>query len=301
MQNFLYYLVAGLTQGALFSLIALGYTLVYGIIKLINFAHGEFCMLGAYAGFGVYVLLRGHVDLWVLLPCVIVASGIAGAMIASITERVAYRPIRRAGRLSALLTAIGVSLLLQNSANFINNGNNISYAAPISQLGDRVTTIGTGGIRQIELAFIPAAILLTGTLWFLVQRTRLGRAMRAISQDIDAARLMGIDTDAVINRTFIIGGFLGGVAGTLIALVKIIEPMMGFMPGLNAFVASVVGGIGSIPGAFVGGHVLGVVQYLLVWLGIPTAFKDVASFALLILVLMVRPEGIMGKKEQMKV
>ncbi len=301
MGNLWYHLVAGLCQGAIFSLIALGYTLVYGIIKLINFAHGEFCMLGAYAGYAIFVLLAGHVPLAVLLPTIILASGLAGAVIGSLTERLAYRPIRQAGRLSALLTAIGVSLLLQNLAKFIHNGNPITYGGALGELAQRSITVGTGGIRAITFLYIPASIGLTVALWFLVQRTRLGRAMRAISQDLIAARLMGIDTDAVINRTFIIGGFLGGIAGTLIALVAVVEPLMGFMPGLNAFVASVVGGIGSIPGAFVGGYVLGVVQFLVVWAGVPTAFKDVASFVLLILVLMVRPEGILGRREQVKV
>jgi branched-chain amino acid transport system permease protein len=297
MGNLWYHLVAGLCQGAIFSLIALGYTLVYGIIKLINFAHGEFCMLGAYAGYAIFVLLAGHVPLAVLLPTIILASGLAGAVIGSLTERLAYRPIRQAGRLSALLTAIGVSLLLQNLAKFIHNGNPITYGGGGGGEGPRHKPRGPGG----RPGYSPASIGLTVALWFLVQRTRLGRAMRAISQDLIAARLMGIDTDAVINRTFIIGGFLGGIAGTLIALVAVVEPLMGFMPGLNAFVASVVGGIGSIPGAFVGGYVLGVVQFLVVWAGVPTAFKDVASFVLLILVLMVRPEGILGRREQVKV
>jgi branched-chain amino acid transport system permease protein len=301
MGNFLYYLVSGLCLGAVYSLIALGYTLVYGIIKLINFAHGEFCMLGAYAGYWVYLRLNGHVGLWLLLPLVILASGLAGALIGGLTERIAYRPIRDAGKLSALLTAIGVSLLLQNLANFIDNGNPMSYGEPLQALAQASVTVGTGGVRAIALAYLPASAVLTVGLWFLVQKTRLGRAMRAVSQDLVAARLMGIDTDAVINRTFVIGGFLGGIAGTLIALTAVLQPLMGFMPGLNAFVASVVGGIGSIPGAFVGGYVLGVVQYLVVWAGVDTGYKDVASFALLILVLMVRPEGILGKKELVKV
>jgi branched-chain amino acid transport system permease protein len=301
MGNFTYYLVAGLCQGAIYSLIALGYTLVYGIIKLINFAHGEFCMFGAYAGYFVYVQLNGHVGVWVLLPAVILASGLAGAAIGGLTERIAYRPIRDAGRLSALLTAIGVSFLLQNLATFVRDGNPISYGEPLQGLAQSSVAVGTGGVRAIDLAYLGASVVLTAGLWFLVQRTRLGRAMRAVSQDLVAARLMGIDTDAVINRTFLIGGFLGGIAGTLIALPALVEPMMGFRPGLNAFVASVVGGIGSIPGAFVGGYVLGVVQYLVVWAGVDTGYKDVASFALLILVLMVRPQGILGKKELVKV
>jgi branched-chain amino acid transport system permease protein len=301
MEDFQYYLVAGLCQGAIYSLIALGYTLVYGIIKLINFAHGEFCMVGAYAGYYAYVTLNGHVNMWVLLAAVILISGLAGAAIGGLTERIAYRPIRDAGRLAALLTAIGVSFLLQNLANFVRNGNPLAYDEPLASLAQHSVTIGAGGVRAIQFAYLGASIVLTVGLWFLVQRTRLGRAMRAVSQDLTAARLMGINTDAVINRTFVIGGFMGGIAGTLLALISVVEPLMGFMPGLNAFVACVVGGIGSIPGAFIGGYVLGVVQYMVVLAGVGTGYKDVASFGLLIMVLMIRPEGILGRKELVKV
>jgi branched-chain amino acid transport system permease protein len=145
------------------------------------------------------------------------------------------------------------------------------------------------------------AVLSCAMLWFIVMRTRFGRAMRAVSQDPDAAALMGIDTDAVIRRTFVLGGFMAGVAGTLIAFQSVIEPLMGFMPGLKAFVAAVLGGIGSIPGAIVGGFSLGVIESLAVWLGVPTGYKDVAAFVILILVLVIRPSGLMGHSEREKV
>lgn len=301
MDDFLYYLTAGVCLGALYALIALGYTLVYGIIKLINFAHGEFFMVGAYVGFGLFLLLAGMCPLWVLVPLVLLGSGLSGALVAGVTEMVAYRPIRRFGRLAALLTAIGVSFLLQNLATFIRNGNPQSYRGEIEALCQRGVKVGSGGIKLIEFFYIPASVLLTLVLWYVVRKTRFGKAMRATSQDYDAARLMGIDTNAVIRRTFLIGGFLAGVAGTLWSLARVIEPTMGFLPGLNAFVAAVVGGIGSVPGAVLGGYLIGILQYMVQWAGIPSAYKDVASFVLLILVLVIRPQGILGGARREKV
>jgi branched-chain amino acid transport system permease protein len=299
--NFLYHLAAGVSLGAIYSLIALGYTMVYGIIKLINFAHGEFCMVGAYAGLGVYLLVGEALPAWLAIPIVFLAAGVAGGLIGGVTERVAYRPIRRAGRFSALLTAIGVSFLLQNLANFVENGNPQNYAGWLGTLVRQSLDVGSGGIRKIELYCIPAAILLAVALWFIVHKTRFGRAMRAVSLDLAAAKLMGIRTDRVISRTFIMGGFLGGLAGALVGVTAVVEPMMGFMPGLNAFVAAVVGGIGSIGGALLGGFALGIIQYLVVWAGVPTGYKDVASFVMLILILVIRPQGILGKAEGQKV
>lgn len=285
----------------MYSLIALGYTLVYGIIKLINFAHGEFCMVGAYAGLGVYVYLGNSMSLWVVVPAVLLASGVAGAIIGAISERVAYRPIRNAGRLSALLTAIGVSLLLQHAATFIDNGNPQAYSGRMAEFVQTPVKVGSGGIKAVELAFIPAALLLAAGLWYVVQKTRFGKAMRAVSLDMPAARLMGINVDRVIGRTFMVGGFLGGIAGTLLGATKVVAPTMGFMPGLNAFVAAVVGGIGSIGGAMLGGFSIGIAQYMLVFAGVPTEYKDIASFAMLIAVLILRPQGILGRKEAEKV
>jgi branched-chain amino acid transport system permease protein len=301
MDKFIYYLAAGICQGAVYSLIALGYTLVYGIIKLINFAHGEFYMAGAYAGFLVYSLLPMHISPWLSIPLIMLASGVAGALVAALAERVAYRPIRARGRLAALLTAIGVSFLLQNLANFIRNGNPQSYGGPIEELAQYSVPVGSGGIQVMTFVCIPASLLLTFGLWYIVRGTRFGKAMRATSQDLTAARLMGIDTDAVIRNTFVVGGFLAGLAGSLVAMVTVVEPMMGFVPGLNAFVAAVVGGIGSITGAMVGGYLLGIIQYMVVCAGVPSSYQNVASFVLLILVLVVRPEGILGKKTVEKV
>jgi len=285
----------------MYSLIALGYTLVYGIIRLINFAHGEFCMVGAYAGLGVYLLAGERVWPWAVLPMVLLASGLAGAAIAGVTERVAYRPIRGAGRFSALLTAIGVSLLLQNLANFIDSGNPQAYRGWLGEWTSRSVPVGAGQVRIFALWCIPAALLLAAGLWLIVHRTRLGRAMRAVSMDLAAAKLMGIPTDRVISRTFLMGGFVGGVAGSLGGITATVAPMMGFLPGLHGFIAAVVGGIGSIGGAMIGGFLIGIVQYLVVWAGVPTGYKDVASLVILILILVVRPQGILGRPEREKV
>jgi branched-chain amino acid transport system permease protein len=300
-----YYLISGLGWGAIIALVAVGYTLVYGIIKLINFAHGEFYMVGAYAGFGVYLLMPPSLPVWLAIPAIVLASGVAGALIAALAEAVAYKPIRRSGRLAALLTAIGVSFLLQSLFNFVKSAQSLQYPTAVrgsvGELCQRAVLVGGDGITIIRFVYIAVALAFCALLWFIVMRTRFGRAMRAVSQDADAAALMGIDIDSVIRRTFILGGFMAGVAGTLIAFQSVIEPMMGFMPGLKAFVAAVLGGIGSIPGAIVGGFSLGIIENLAVWLGVPTGYKDVAAFVILVLVLVIRPSGLMGQAEREKV
>ena len=305
MNDFLYYLTQGICTGAIIALIALGYTLVYGIIKLINFAHGEFYMAGAYAGFGCFCLLPAGVSPWLAIPLVVLVSGLASAGVAAITERIAYRPIRGSSRLAAVLTAIGVSFLLQNLFAFVHHGEALQYPCAVTgsvgELCQRSVTLFGGGIKIVHLGFVVACVGLTIGLWWIVARTSFGRAMRALSQDMDAAALMGIDTDRVIRNTFILGGFLAGVAGALVALQGVVEPMMGFMPGLKAFVAAVVGGIGSIPGAVLGGFLLGIVENLTVWAGVPTPYKDIVAFVLLIVILVVRPRGLFGRAEGEKV
>jgi branched-chain amino acid transport system permease protein len=299
--EFAYYLVAGLCLGAMYGLIALGYTLVYGIIKLINFAHGEIFMVGAYAGFGAYVVVGEHLPGWLSVACVLGAAAIAATIAAGLIEFIAYRPLRRAGRLAALLTAIGMSFLLQELANFIRGGNPQVFFGPAAELAAASVAIGPSGVKWLEVAYLPASIVLTGLLMWMVHRTRFGRAMRAVSQDHTAAVLMGIPTGRVIRRTFMVGGFLAGIAGGLWGLTYNVRPTMGFLPGLNAFVAAVVGGIGSVPGAVVGGFLIGVLQYMVVYFGVPSDYKDVASFVVLILVLLVRPQGLLGREEIMKV
>ena len=313
MDDFLFFLVSGICYGSIIALIALGYTLVYGIIKLINFAHGEFFMVGAYAGYGLFEMLKKisvvpeEPSLFqaVLIICLLVfVSGIAGAAIAVLTEWIAYKPIRKSGRLAALLTAIGVSFFLQSLFNFVNNAQPLQYASDAGTIGgycQQSISIGGTGIYAIRFVFIPITVILTAGLWFIVMKTNFGKAMRAVSQDPDAAALMGINADSVIRKTFILGGFLAGVAGTLIAFQGTINPTMGFQPGLKAFVAAVLGGIGSIPGAVLGGYCIGIMDNLIVWLGVPTSYKDISTFLLLILCLVIRPQGILGKPEREKV
>jgi branched-chain amino acid transport system permease protein len=305
MSDLPFYVISGICVGAIYALVAVGYTLVYGIIKLINFAHGEFYMVGAYAGFGVFCLLPATLSPWVAIPAMLLASGAAGAAIAGATERVAYKPIRRAGRLAALLTAIGVSFLLQNLFAFVANAQPLQYPTTaigsVGEICQRTVRIGGDGVTVVKFAYLGVAVLFSAVLWFVVMRTSFGRAMRAVSQDADAAVLMGVDVDRVIRNTFLIGGFMAGTAGTLIALQSVTEPMMGFIPGLKSFVAAVLGGIGSVPGAIVGGLALGLIEGLAVWAGVPTGYKDVAAFVILILVLVIRPQGLMGKLVKEKV
>jgi branched-chain amino acid transport system permease protein len=305
MNDFLFFMTSGLCIGAIYALIALGYTLVYGIIKLINFAHGEFYMVGAYAGFGIYLLLPSALPVFITFPVIILSSAVAGILIALITEQVAYKPIRKSGRLAALLTAIGVSFFLQNMASFINKANPLQYSSDkVGSLGEicqRSVNIGGSGIKIIQFAYIPVTIILTLILWYIIMKTKLGRAMRAVSQDPNAAALMGINVDSVIRKTFMLGGFMAGIAGTLVGVQSLIEPMMGFMPGLKSFISAVLGGIGSIPGAVIGGFLIGVIENMIVWCGVPSGYKDICAFIVLILVLVVKPQGILGKAAREKV
>lgn len=301
MDNFLFYLLSGISFGAIVALIAVGYSLVYGIIKLINFAHGEFYMVGAYAGLFYYELLNDATPTWAAVIGVLLVSGSAGAAVAGLAELVAYRPIRNAGRLSALLTAIGVSFLLQSAFGFVRGAQPQTYRGALGEACQATVRIGGQGYYVIYAAYLAAAAAMAAGLWWIVMRTRFGRAMRAVSQDSAAAALMGVNVDSVIRRTFLLGGALAGIAGTLVALPTAIAPTMGFLPGLKAFAAAVVGGIGSVPGAVIGGFLIGVTENMLVWAGVPTSLKDVAAFGVLILVLVVRPQGLLGRPEREKV
>ncbi len=320
--DFVYYLVYGLCVGAVYALIALGYTLVYGIIKLINFAYGEFYMAAAYAGFGAFVCLfpAETASPWLAVPVVLVVAGAAGGAVAVVAERVAYKPIRRAGRLAALLTALGLSFFLQNLFVLVNRGEPMSYRG---RLGAWVQTTvdeavvarfadvlpgpaaflhaSLGHIKLINLAYLPIVGLLTWALWLVVHRTGFGRAMRAVSQDPEAAALMGVDIDRVVRGAFLLGGVLAGVAGALNGLQFGVSPFMGFQPGIKAFIAAVVGGIGSIPGAVVGGLTIGLTENLVLLTGIDSGYKDVACYVVLTLVLLARPQGLLGRPESEKI
>jgi branched-chain amino acid transport system permease protein len=294
MQRWLQYTVNGLTIGSFYALVALGYTMVYGVIRLINFAHGEFFMIGAFIGWSVLSGLAGAgwpvgVVLGVGLLVSMAATGVLGV----IAARVAYQPLLRAPRLSILISALGLSLALQYSVEGIYGPGFESYP---SVLRGRAFSIGDVGVTVSQLAIAAAAVALMAALHRFVQRTAMGTAMRALAMDQDAARLMGIDVERVILLTFFIGTSLAAAAGFLSGVYYgQINFLMGFLLGLRAFTAAVLGGIGNIPGAMVGGFVIGLLESYAAGYG-SGAWKDVAVFGVLIAVLVVRPSGIFGER-----
>lgn len=361
--SFLDYFSIGLGRGAIYAFIALGYTMVYGVIRLINFAHGEFVMVGAFAGY--FVLRDGGIERWalpapwpVLLSYVaaLLAAALVSGLLAVTAEALCYRPIRKAGRIAALLTAVGLSLFLQNTARQISAIGPTQRPWPAPRTWASVADVPvpadanyyelrsfpdpTGGgvvqkeklvvakgyeIRPIDVDRLANAgdrpvfrkvdidprlvdrvvIVMLGVagfvLWWLVQRTRTGRAMRAVSEDMPAARLMGVNVNAIVAATFFLGAFLAGLGGVaLCAHDGLVDPLTGFMPGLKAFIAAVLGGIGSIPGAIVGGLFLGVLENLF-GAFISTQWKDALAFVVLVGVLLIRPTGLLGKVRREKI
>ena len=285
-------LVNGISLGSIYALIALGYTMVYGIIKLINFAHGDVFMLGAFIGFYAIARWEMHFILALLLSMALCA------IIGVVIERVAYKRLRNATRIAALITAIGVSLLIEYTVIFFRGASPEAYPTVIE---NRNIEIFGAQISVQALLILAIAIILMLLLQFIVHQTKIGKAMRAVSHDADAARLMGINVDNTISATFAIGSALAGAAGVIFGIYYTrIEPLMGVMPGLKAFVAAVLGGIGIIPGAMVGGLVLGVVETVVSALGY-SLWRDAAAFVILILILIIRPSGIFGKNIREKV
>jgi len=298
--EFLQQLVNGVTWGSVYALIALGYTMVYGILRLINFAHGDVYMLGAFFAYysarwlGAAQHPTPGLALLVLLVSMI-GCGIVGAVI----ERCAYKPVRRSSRLAALITAIGVSLLLENGGQLLFGADPKFFPQIIPAhniaLGRGVTISN----QQIIILVVSLALMLL--LRLIVLHTRVGKAMRAVSYNHTAAALMGISVDRIITFTFVLGSMLAAAAGVLVALQNPkIEPYMGIMPGLKAFVAAVLGGIGNIPGAVIGGLVMGIAEVLVVGYLSPT-WRDAIAFVLLIVILLVRPAGILGRHTAEKV
>jgi branched-chain amino acid transport system permease protein len=293
-------LVNGTVLGATIGLIALGYTMVYGIIQLINFAHGEIFMIGAFSGLYAYThvipeSLRDNTA--VALPVVMLAAMAASTAVAMLAERFAYRPLRHAPRLAPLITAIGVSIALQEAVRlFYPRGKDVqSFPRLIS---DKTFEIGDVTIAWTSVFTVVTAIVLMIALEGFVNRTRLGKAMRATSQDPETARLMGIDTDKVIVVAFALGGALAGVAGVIQGIrVVQIDFQIGFVAGIKAFTAAVLGGIGNIRGAVLGGFVIGIVEALATeYVPQGSAWKDVWAFVVLILVLTLRPQGLLGER-----
>ncbi|MEO7038120.1 MAG: branched-chain amino acid ABC transporter permease [Polyangiaceae bacterium] len=298
MTQFLQQIINGLSLGSIYALIALGYTMVYGILKLINFAHGEVFMVGAYTGYyaagalGIAAFEERHQSFPLYLALlVLIAAMAAAALLGVLIELFAYRPVRNAPRLTPLITAIGMSLFLQNAAMLVFSPNPRRYPAVLSEV--RFELFGVI-VTNIKLTIFVVALSLMLGLHLFVQRTWTGRAMRALSFNIDAAKLMGIDTNRVIRSTFAIGSALAAAGGILFGLDQItINPLMGVLTGLKAFVAAVLGGIGSIPGAVVGGLLIGLAEQLTAGYLSPE-YRDAITFVILILILLLKPEGLLG-------
>lgn len=286
-------IIDGLVRGGVYALIALGYTMVYGVLQLINFAHGDIFMVGAFTAFFVARRLGPAAAQPAGLVLVVGSSIVACVILGVAIERLAYRPVRNAPRLTALITAIGVSLLLENGGQKLWSPDPRTFPTLVP---DRVVAhLGPATIRSQQVLILVATALMLAGLQFFVSRTRPGRAMRAVAFRRDAASLMGINPDRIITLTFAIGCGLAGIAAVLVGVYDTsIDPLMGLMYGLKAFVAAVVGGIGSIPGAAVGGLILGVVEMLVA--GSPLSqYRDAIAFALLVGVLLFRPAGVLGK------
>ncbi|MGM0432882.1 MAG: branched-chain amino acid ABC transporter permease [Spirochaetota bacterium] len=303
MAEFIQHFLNGLTLGGIYALIALGYTMVYGILKFINFAHGEILMVGAYVGLFSFNFLMGETPfgIWLLVLFFIamLIGMAASAVLGMIIERVAYKPLRKATRLAPLLSAIGVSFILSNLAAFIWGTKSRKFPYPFNN-----TSFDIGGvsITPHQILILVVTVVLMSALKIYIDKTRMGKAMRATSLDQDVAALMGVNVNRVISLTFAIGSALAATAGILVALDYKVYPTMGAMAGLKAFIAAVVGGIGNITGAMVGGIILGLLEtFGVAVLGIPQGLKDTIAFGVLIIILLLKPEGLLGKAEREKV
>jgi branched-chain amino acid transport system permease protein len=287
-------LINGLSNGAIYALIALGYTMVYGILRLINFAHGEVFMLGAFAGVWVQRWL-GPSSGWLGLFVAAAGAGLASAFAALIIERVAYRPLRGKPRVIALITAIGVSILLQNVVALATNSQPAFWRPVFVDQKDVALYAIEPYLTWADAFVIVGAIVLMMLLQYVVYGTKMGKAMRAVSQNLDVAALMGINVNKVIAFTFLLAGLLAGGCAVLVGQKNgKVEAVMGLMPGLKAFVAAVLGGIGSIPGALIGGIMLGFIETF-VAAYISSSYRDAIAFSILIVVLLARPSGIFGR------
>lgn len=292
MDQFLQQVVNGLSLGSIYALLALGYTMVYGIIKLINFAHGEIYMVGAYVG---YTAIQN----WGLglIPALFVAMTFC-AVLGVLIERVAYRPLRNATRIAALITAIGVSFLLQYVMILLMGPDVRTFPETVPA---KIFKFGGVQINEQQIYIFVISIILMFLLQFIVKKTKMGKAMRAVSVDSDAAKLMGINVDTTISFTFALGSALAGAAGVLVGVYyNSINPLMGAVPGLKAFVAAVFGGIGIIPGAMLGGLSIGVTEIMVSGYA-SSLIKDAVVYAILILVLLIKPSGLLGKNKKEKV
>ncbi len=302
MSAFIQHTINGISLGAIYALIALGYTLVFGILQFINFAHSEIFMLGAYSGFYFGRALgsgdgqRQGIGIFLL---VLFCSMATTALIGFLVEKLAYRPLRKAPRINVLITAVGVSMLFQFGAQMLFGPN----PRPFPTLIDLNTTIHFGEVQvdPIQILVCVVAFVLMLALEFILFRTKVGKAMRAVSHDHNVALLLGVNVDFIISLTFVIGSALAGAGGVLFGLAyPKIEPLMGMLPGMKAFVAAVFGGIGNVRGAVVGSIIMGLSEQYIVVYGVPT-LRDALAYAMLIGILIFRPKGLFGKTQAEKV
>jgi len=294
-------LANGIAWGSIYALIALGYTMVYGILRLINFAHGDVYMVGAFAAYFLALWTgAGGVNASPLAAVlVLLGAMLFCAILGMAIEFFAYRPVRRSSRITALITAIGVSLLLENVGLRVFGADPKFFPQLIAPR--RIELPGGVLVTNHQITVVVVSILLMIGLTLFVQRTRTGKAMRAVSFNRDAASLMGIPVNRIITITFAIGSALAAAAGVLVGLTNPkIEPLMGIMPGIKAFVAAVLGGIGSVPGAVIGGLLMGVSEYLVVGY-VSSTYRDGIAFVILILVLLIKPAGLLGRNVAEKV
>ena len=305
MTEFLQQLINGLSLGSIYALIALGYTMVYGILKLLNFAHGDVYMVGAYIGFVVLEIFGGAHDLSVpvvvLLFFMFVAASLGCGYLGVAMERFAYRPLRNAPRIAPLITALGISFVLENTILLLFGGFVRSYNTNAFIPFSTGITIGGVQIDLVQILTIVGSVVMMYGLWLIVNRTTLGKSMRAVASDREAAEMLGIDVNRTIALTFFIGSAMAGIAGVMTGLaINQITNTMGFLAGLKAFTAAVVGGIGSIPGAMLGGIFIGLCEsYSASY--ISSQYSDLIVFGILIATMLVRPQGIFGQRPLQKV
>jgi len=305
--TFIQLTIDALTLGSVYALIALGYTLVYGVLKLLNFAHGDVFMVGSFIGFGVFNALGGgstpKVPVWLLLTLVTLAAMVGCAGLGVVIERFAYRPLRDAPRIAPLISALGVSFFLANSMQLLFGAQPRNYNVFNLDNGAlylKGFDIGQVRVPLLRIITITSAFVLMLVLWFLVNRTRTGKAMRATSFDREAAAMMGIDIDRVIVFTFVLGSALAGAAGVMFALRVPTTVSIGFVSGLKGFTAAVIGGIGSVPGAMAGGLILGFAESYTEGY-VSTKWSDLVVFCLLIAFMIFRPQGLLGRADIRKV
>src|ERR1051325_117744 len=304
MGTFVQQLINGLNVGAIYALIALGYTMVYGILRLINFAHGDIYMVGAFTGYYIAFKMGMTGPSWGGLIIVLTGSMIVAALAGMAIERFAYRPVRKYSRMTTLITAIGVSLLIENL--FVARFGGQGRAFPQLLQDQTYRLFGNAAISKSQILIFVVSVILMLLLQWIIYRTKVGTAMRAVSFNLNSAKLMGINTNAIITFTFALGSALAAAGGVLTAqYTPNIDPLMGITTGLKAFVAAGLGGIGNIPGAVLGGLMIGVAETMVVGygqgIGIAPTYRDAVAFAILILVLLLRPSGLLGSTVQEKV